>query len=79
MLVTVTCRDMFVNDKLTFDSPTEMLYNAVHDYPLCFHCSSEINFQIHPGCFPICNYCETKGKPPIHKVTTAVSQRAAAE
>ena len=68
---------VFVNDKLTCQSPIEVAYYAVQDDPLCFFCGSEDDLQTPPGCFPLCNNCKSSGKTAKGKVTRAFAPSSA--
>ena len=70
---------VFVNDKLTCQSPIEVPnpYYGVYDDPLCFFCGSVDDLQTPPGCFPLCNSCESSGKTAKGKVTRDFAPRSA--
>ena len=54
---------VFVNDKLTCQSPIEVAYYAVHDDPLCFFCGSEDDLQTPLVAFPSATTVKVVAKP----------------
>ena len=62
---------VFVNDKLTCQSPIEAQYYVARDDPLYFYCGNEEQLSLKDGCYPICNECSDQGKVAKQKTTRA--------
>ena len=55
---------IFVNNKLTCDSPIEVSYYAVFNDPLCYYCGSEHDLPVVPtnDVLPLCDEWKAPGK-----------------
>ena len=54
---------VFINNKLTCDSPIEVAYYVVFNDPLCYYCGSEQNLPVpKKDEYPICDECKAIGK-----------------
>ena len=62
---------VFVNDKLTCESPIEVPYYVAFADPLCFFCGSEVELVIREDFYPLCSECQEKGCKPHKKITRA--------
>jgi hypothetical protein len=53
---------VYVNDKLTCDSPIQFPYYVTFYDPLCFYCGSEHDLASTPEIYPLCVECKKQGK-----------------
>ena len=62
---------VYVNDKLTCESPIETAYYVTFTDPLCYYCGAERSLMFKEDHHPLCEDCKATGKIARRKNTRA--------